>query len=130
MMRRVYANLAAQYGVKWSGRTVDGKWDELDLPNRLLSTCSPLLYTAASVACSAFRLHPDLGIFHAHRPRGFIYDIADIWRINCLIAPVFAYLGEYGDDAKVTEVRCSVKEALETKFWPAVHNTLNEVLGL
>ena len=130
MMRRTYTDLAARYGVTWSGRTVEGKWDELDLPNRLLSSCSPLLYTAAAVTCSAFRLHPDLGIFHAHRPRGFIYDIADIWRIDCLIAPVFAYLSEHGNDASVTDVRHRVKEALEAKFWPAVYNTLNQVLGL
>lgn len=49
-VRRMYENLAAQYGVSWSHRRYDrGDWDAADVPNRCLS---------AATACTACRRPP------------------------------------------------------------------------
>jgi len=127
LMRRAYHAQAKRYGVEWRGRVTDGPWDELDAPNRMLSSCSPLLYAAAAVTCSALRLHPDLGVLHAPRDRGFVYDIADIWKLRCLVIPVFAYMGA-GGDTGTTGARQVVAEALEQSYWPEAYNTLRRVL--
>lgn len=128
-MRSVYRKMAERYGVQWVGRTTDLAWDELDTPNLLLSTTAPLLYAAVSVTCAALRLHPDLGIVHTAQPRGFVFDLADIYRIQCLVDPVFQLLGNNAF-ARSQEAVATVLDALERYYWSTCHDAIQDTLDL
>lgn len=125
-MRKQYRHLATTYGISWKGRCTDRPWEELDDANRLLSTATPVLYAAVAITCNALRLHPDLGVVHVNQPRGFIFDLADIYREHCVIRPVFACLADGTLTAATTRV--AVLAALEAMYWPTVYAKLATVL--
>lgn len=89
-VKRLYAVLARQHGVKWKGRRYDpGNWLAADLPNRCLSQATACLYGLAEAAVLAAGYAPAVGFLHTGKPRSFVYDVADVYKFETVVPVAF-----------------------------------------
>jgi len=84
-VRKSYELLAQSYGVQWNGRNYDrGDWDSSDIPNRCLSAATACLHGLSEAAVLA----------HSGKPLSFVYDIADLWKIETVVPEAFRIAGQ------------------------------------
>ena len=89
-VRRVYKQLAQQYGIKWSGRRYDPKqWDASDTANQCLSAATSCLYGITEAAILAAGYAPAIGFLHTGKPQSFVYDIADVVKFETVVPAAF-----------------------------------------
>lgn len=82
-VRRAYERESARTGVQWSGRsykTTD--FDDADLVNKALSAVNTSLYGVVHAVIVSLGCSPGLGFVHARDERSFVYDIADLYKVN------------------------------------------------
>ncbi|MCJ1883214.1 CRISPR-associated endonuclease Cas1, partial [Pseudomonas nitroreducens] len=60
-----------------------------DLPNRCLSAATACLYGVAEAAVLAAGYAPAVGFIHTGKPLSFVYDIADIYKFDTVVAVAF-----------------------------------------
>lgn len=93
-VRESYALLAAQYGVEWKRRRYDPTdWGAGDVPNRCLSSATACLHGLSEVAVLAAGYAPAIGFLHTGKPRSFVYDIADLFKLNTVVPEAFRIAG-------------------------------------
>ena len=89
-VRHAYDLLARKFGVQWKNRRYDpGDWDSADIPNRCLSAATSCLHGLSEAAVLAAGYAPAIGFLHRGTPRSFVYDIADIWKIETVVPEAF-----------------------------------------
>lgn len=94
-VRESYALLAKQYGVDWSRRRYDPTdWDAGDVPNRCLSAATACLHGLAEAAVLAAGYAPAIGFLHTGKPLSFVYDIADIFKLETVVPEAFRIAGQ------------------------------------
>ena len=90
-VRHAYALLAQQHGVAWKQRKYDpGNWDKADIPNRCLSAATACLHGLSEAAVLAAGYAPAIGFLHTGKPRSFVYDVADLYKIATVVPQAFA----------------------------------------
>lgn len=95
-VRESYALLAQQHGVKWKRRRYDpGNWDAADVPNRCLSAATACLHGLSEAAVLAAGYAPAIGFLHTGKPRSFVYDIADLFKLDTVVPEAFRIAGQY-----------------------------------
>lgn len=93
-VRETYALLAAQHGVSWSRRSYDPKdWDAGDVPNRCLSAATACLHGLSEAAVLAAGYAPAIGFLHSGKPLSFVYDIADLFKLETVVPEAFRIAG-------------------------------------
>ena len=97
-VKRAYELLAQQHGVLWKRRRyrVDD-WDASDVPNRCLSAATACLHGLSEAAVLAAGYAPAIGFLHSGKPLSFVYDIADIYKLETVVPVAFRVAGK---DAK------------------------------
>lgn len=94
-VRKSYELLAQQHGVKWKRRKYDpNDWDSGDVPNRCLSAATACLHGLTEAAVLAAGYAPAIGFLHTGRPLSFVYDIADLWKIETVVEQAFRIAGQ------------------------------------
>ena len=94
-VRESYALLAAQHGVDWRRRSYDPKdWDAGDVPNRCLSAATACLHGLTEAAVLAAGYAPAIGFLHSGKPLSFVYDIADLYKIETVVPEAFRIAGQ------------------------------------
>lgn len=94
-VRKSYELLAQQHGVKWKRRKYDpNDWDAGDVPNRCLSAATACLHGLTEAAVLAAGYAPAIGFLHTGRPLSFVYDIADLWKIETVVEQAFRIAGQ------------------------------------
>ncbi|MCQ0041326.1 MAG: type I-E CRISPR-associated endonuclease Cas1e [Bombella sp.] len=94
-VRESYALLAAQYGVSWKRRSYDRKdWDGSDIPNRCLSAATACLHGLSEAAVLAAGYAPAVGFLHSGKPLSFVYDVADIFKMETVVPEAFRIAGK------------------------------------
>ncbi len=94
-VRRMYQNLAHQYGVKWKSRNYrPGDFDYSDIPNRCLSEATACLYGVCEAAILAAGYAPAIGFLHTGKPRSFVYDVADVYKFDTVVPVAFKVAGK------------------------------------
>ncbi len=89
-VRKAYAEAARASGVTWRGRRYDRKdWDYGDPINRALSAASALLNGLCHAAIVAGGYSPGLGFIHTGRQLSFVYDVADLYKVDVTIPLAF-----------------------------------------
>lgn len=89
-VKKMYKNLANQYGVKWTRRRYDpNNWEQSDLINRCLSAATSCLYGVTEAAILAAGYAPAMGFIHTGKPRSFVFDIADIFKFDTVVPLAF-----------------------------------------
>lgn len=82
-VKQVYAELGQKFGVTWMGRDYKvSNWNLADDINRALSTANASLYAlTAAISCSMGFI-PQLGFVHQAGTLPFIYDVADLYKLE------------------------------------------------
>ncbi|WP_101069144.1 type I-E CRISPR-associated endonuclease Cas1e [Roseovarius salinarum] len=89
-VRHSYELIAQQFGVAWKRRRYDpGDWGAADIPNRCLSAATSCLHGLTEAAVLAAGYAPAIGFLHTGKPRSFVYDIADLYKLDTVVPEAF-----------------------------------------
>ncbi len=93
-VRESYALLAQQHGVAWKRRKYDPTdWEAGDIPNRCLSAATSCLHGLTEAAILAAGYAPAIGFLHTGKARSFVYDIADLYKLDTVVPEAFRIAG-------------------------------------
>ncbi len=111
-VRTAYAQASIRYGVPWEGRYYKrGKWERADPINRALSAANALLNGLCHAAIVAGGYSPALGFIHTGNYRSFVYDIADLYKVEITIPIAFRTVSE-----STERVESRVRQACRAAF--------------
>lgn len=98
-VRKAYKEASDKWGVKWSGRNYDpNDFFQGDLVNQALSAGNACLYGLAHAVISALGCSPGLGFVHVGHENSFVYDIADLYKVEITIPVAFEVASEEPED--------------------------------
>ncbi|WP_211356341.1 type I-E CRISPR-associated endonuclease Cas1e [Oceanicella actignis] len=116
-VRETYALLARQHGVEWRRRAYDpGDWDAADLPNRCLSAATACLHGLCEAAVLAAGYSPAIGFLHTGKALSFVYDIADLWKLQTVVPEAFRIAGQAQKGRLDMPVERAVRHACRDAF--------------
>jgi CRISP-associated protein Cas1 len=94
-VRDAYAALARETGIPWNGRAYrQGDWASADPVNRALSAANACLYGLCHAAIVATGFSPGLGFIHVGKLLSFVYDVADLYKIEVTVPVAFRVVRE------------------------------------
>ena len=94
-VRKSYELFARKHGVRWRRRRYDvHDWEASDVPNRCLSAATACLHGLAEAAVLAAGYAPAIGFLHTGKPLSFVYDIADLYKLETVVPEAFRIAGE------------------------------------
>lgn len=89
-VRTAYQQAAKEYGIEWEGRTYDrSSWAAADPVNRALSCAASCLYGLCHCAIVSAGYSPALGFIHTGKLLSFVYDVADLYRVELAVPVAF-----------------------------------------
>ena len=104
-VREAYAKASRESGIAWHGRTYQrDDWKSADPVNRALSAGNSCLYGICHAAIVAAGYVPGLGFIHTGKLLSFVYDIADLYKVEITIPAAFQAAKE-GDEGLEGRVR-------------------------
>lgn len=134
-VRESYALLAQQHGVDWKRRSYDvADWEAGDIPNRCLSAATACLHGLTEAAVLAAGYAPAIGFLHTGKPLSFVYDIADLWKLQTVVPQAFRIAGQAArgklDMAPDRAVRLACRDSFRTsgllaKLIPQIEEVLS-----
>jgi CRISPR-associated protein Cas1 len=135
-VRTAYKDASSKYGVEWNGRNYDRKnWNKSDYINKALSTASSCLYGICHCAIVSTGYSPALGFIHTGRLLSFVYDIADLYRIDTIVPVAFEITGNcqkaecYGELERLVRIRCR-NIFYEQKILDRIVNDIDEIMQI
>ncbi len=107
-VREAYARWSKETGAPWSGRSYDrGNWRSADPVNRALSCANSCLYGVCHAAIVATGFSPAIGFIHTGKQLSFVYDIADLYKVDISIPLAFRAAAEgLTDLERQVRLRC------------------------
>lgn len=94
-VRNAYAEASRTYGVEWHGRRYDRRsWNSGDPVNRALSAAHALLNGLCHTAIVSGGYSPALGFIHTGKQLSFVYDVADLYKVEVTIPLAFRIVAE------------------------------------
>lgn len=94
-VREAYASISKETGVSWRGRDYkQNNWESADPVNRALSAANACLYGVCHAAIVATGFSPALGFLHVGKQLSFVYDIADLYKVELTIPMAFQVVAE------------------------------------
>jgi CRISPR-associated protein Cas1 len=89
-VRDAYARASRETGVPWSGRSYRrDQWQQADPVNRALSAANACLYGLVQAAIVSAGYSPAIGFVHTGKQLAFVYDIADLYKVETTIPAAF-----------------------------------------
>jgi CRISP-associated protein Cas1 len=93
-VRSAYATLSIVHGVRWHGRSYDrASWGNSDPINRAISAANALLNGLCHAAIVSAGYAPGLGFIHTGKQLSFVYDIADLYKVEITLPVAFSLVG-------------------------------------
>ena len=90
-VREAYRKAAQQFGVVWKGREYDADdWNSADPLNRALSAANACMHGLVHAAILTAGYSPAIGFIHTGKALSFVYDIADLYKVEMIVPLVFA----------------------------------------
>jgi CRISPR-associated protein Cas1 len=121
-VRNAYAEASRAYGVPWHGRFYDrSNWNSGDPVNRALSAANALLNGLCHAAIVSGGYSPALGFIHTGKQLSFVYDIADLYKVEVTIPLAFRIVAQSKE-----RVGPRVREACREAF--REHRLLKRIL--
>jgi CRISPR-associated protein Cas1 len=107
-VRKAYGDASAASGVPWAGRNYDrSSWKAGDPVNRALSAANSCLYGVCHAAIVAAGYSPALGFIHTGKQLSFVYDVADLYKVELTIPVAFEVAGAGVNPVeRETRLRC------------------------
>jgi CRISPR-associated protein Cas1 len=94
-VRDAYAQAAQEHGIPWKGRKYNREnWDDSDPVNQALSTATACLYGLCHAAIVALGYSPALGFIHSGKQLSFVYDVADLYKLEVCVPAAFHAFAE------------------------------------
>lgn len=122
-VREAYVQASRTTGVLWTGRSYSrGEWSKTDSINRALSSGFACIYGICHAGIVSVGYSPGLGFVHTGKQLSFVYDIADLYKIQLVIPIAFSLVA---DSEKAIERR--VRETLRDEFRSA--RLLERIVG-
>jgi len=130
-VRQAYGRLSRQTGVAWSGRSYQRtEWSNADPMNRALSAANSCLYGVCHAAIVSAGYAPGLGFIHTGKALSFVYDIADLYKVEISIPAAFKVVAEGTDDVE-GRVRRACRDAFrENRLLARVVEDIDRVLSV
>ena len=89
-VREVYRRLSRETGVVWNGRNYDPQdFNNSDEINKAISAANICLYGLAHCVIVSLGLSPGLGFVHIGNERAFVYDLADLYKMETAVPVAF-----------------------------------------
>lgn len=89
-VREAYAKASRASGIEWKGRAYKrDHWFASDPINRALSAANSCLYGVCHAAIVATGYSPALGFIHTGKMLSFVYDIADLYKVDITVPLAF-----------------------------------------
>lgn len=115
-VRKAYDLASRTTGVKWRKRTYKSEnWQEADAINRALSEANAMLYGLCHAAIVSLGYSPGLGFIHTGKQLSFVYDIADLYKVETTIPAAFAAVNTApkptDDLSKAVRLQCRARFA-------------------
>lgn len=112
-VRTAYELASRETGVPWEGRQYDRRtWGRADAINRALSSANSCLYGVCQAAIVSAGYSTALGFIHTGKMLAFVYDIADLYKVELTIPIAFRVVAD-GDQRVETRVRRACREAFD-----------------
>lgn len=129
-VRQAYARASAESGVEWTGRNYDrSNWQDSDPVNRALSCANSCLYGICHAAILASGYSPGLGFIHTGKQLSFVYDIADLYKVDVTIPIAFRIAQEAPTNLE-RAVRLACRDQFrETKLLARIIPDIQKVLN-
>ncbi|WP_218080943.1 type I-E CRISPR-associated endonuclease Cas1e [Anthocerotibacter panamensis] len=110
-VRDAYARASKESGVPWTGRVYKQEdWGAADPINRALSAANSCLYGVCHAAIVAAGYSPALGFVHTGKMLSFVYDVADLYKVEMTIPIAFKIVAESPQDLE-SRVRHACRDA-------------------
>ena len=110
-VRAAYAEAARKFNVPWNGRNYDRTaWDNADPVNRALSAANACLHGLVHAVLLSSGYSPALGFIHQGKQLSFVYDIADLYKMQVTVPVAFSVVAE-GLAPLETQVRKRCRDA-------------------
>lgn len=94
-VREAYASAAKACGIPWGKRQYDRHdWDAQSDINKALSSAAAALYGICHAAIVAMGYSTGLGFIHSGKQLSFVYDIADLYRMDLVVPTAFRAVSE------------------------------------
>jgi len=130
-VRDAYAKAAREYGIEWKGRSYRrDSWKDTDPVNRALSTANSCLYGLCHAGIVACGLSPALGFVHTGNMLSFVFDIADLYKVDVSVPVAFREAAKGGEELD-RRVRRALRDSIVSfRLLPRVVDDLYYLLGL
>lgn len=111
-VRDTYRRLSRDYGVPWSGRSyARDAWDAATPVNRALSAANSCLYGICHAAVISVGYSPALGFIHTGKALSFVYDVADLYKMEMAAPAAFRAI-----QSGAADVERAARHALREEF--------------
>lgn len=129
-VRRLYREHAAEHGVAWKARRYDpDDFESGDTLNQALSAATSCLYGLVHAVVVALGCSPALGFVHTGHDRSFVFDIADLYKMEIAV-PVAFEVAASGSEDVPADVRRRMRDAMHaTKLMARCVKDLHTLLG-
>ncbi len=113
-VRKAYRAVAEECGVAWRARSYDpAEFGDGDSVNQALSAATACLYGVVHAVVVALGASPGLGFIHTGHTRSFVFDIADLYKVEVAVPVAFRTAHDVGDDIDVAgETRRRMRDAI------------------
>lgn len=129
-VRRLYREHAEEYGVTWSSRKYrPDDFEASDDLNMALSAATACLYGVVHAVIVALGCSPALGFVHTGHDRSFVFDVADLYKMEMAVPVAFQVAARTPEDLP-GEVRRAMRDAMhETHLLKRCTRDLHVLLG-
>lgn len=131
-IKKAYAMAARSSGGSWKKRAYkkDG-WDGSDPVNRALSIGNSLLYGVCHAAIVSLGYSPALGFVHTGKQLSFVYDIADLYKVETTIPAAFEAISRKPrEDVFEKEVRTMCRKHFhQVRLLSRIPEDISRILG-
>ncbi len=130
-VRDSYAQMSRETGVPWKGRQYDrSAWNRGDEVNRALSTANSCLYGLCHAAIISGGYSPGLGFIHSGKQLSFVYDIADLYKMEVTVPVAFNTVKEGPEHLERTIRKNCRDQFFRTKLLSRILPDIDELFNL
>lgn len=111
-VRKAYRETAQLCGVTWNSRSYrPDDFESGDELNMALSAATACLYGVAHAVIVALGCSPGLGFIHTGHERSFVYDVADLYKVEIAVPVAFRVVAGMSTDIGA-DVRRAMRDAI------------------
>lgn len=131
-VRQIYRDQAERFKVHWDRRSYNPQdFEASDPANKALTAATSCLYGVVHAVVVALGCSPGLGFIHTGHDRSFVYDIADLYKMEVAVPVAFEMASQFEGDELPGRVRRAMRDTMrDRKLLTRCVADIYRVLGL